>query len=236
MIEINLNPSAKKKSRAAASSSSSKFDFGATMGTLTSRFKDPWLLIAVAGVVLGIAGAGAQWFFQGRTEADLLERERVAVQDSARYAAVVAQRRAAEAQRDSIKRQIAIITQLDANRFVWPHVLDEISRALPTYTWLTSVAQSTRSAAAPATVAAGDSVPPAPVLGIRIIGLTVDVQALTILMKNLEASPFLQNVNLAGSEVALVDNKQVTEFTIDVQYSKPDPSVIRTVPLSVAVR
>ncbi len=233
-IEINLNPSARKKSRS-TSSSSSKFDFGATMGSVTSKFKDPWLLVAIAGVALGLLGAFGQWFLQERAETDLIARERVAVQDSARYAAVVAQRRAAEAQRDSINRQIEVIKQLDGNRFVWPHILDEVSRALPTYTWITSVAQSSRAIAAP-TVAVGDSAPPAPALGIRLIGITVDVQALTIFMKNLEASPFLQNVNLAVSEVALVEGKQVTEFTLDVQYSKPDPSVIRTVPLSVAVR
>lgn len=235
MIEINLNPSAKRKSRAAASSTASRFDFGAAMGNLTSRFKDPWLLFAVAGVVLGLAGAAAQWYFQGATERDLRARETVAVQDSARYAAVVAQRRAAEAQRDSIKRQLDIISLLDGNRFVWPHILDEVSRALPTYTWLTSVTQTSRGGA-PAAPAAGDSVPTPPPLALRVVGLTVDVQALTIFMKNLEASPFLQNVNLAVSELAVVENKQVTEFTIDMQYSKPAPGVIRTVPLSVAVR
>ncbi len=234
MIEINLNPSARKKSR--ATSSSSKFDFGATMGNVTSRFKDPWLLIAVGGVLIGLLGVGAQWFLQGRAETDLIARERVAVQDSARYAAVVAQRRAAEAQRDSINRQIEVIKALDGNRFVWPHILDEVSRALPTYTWITSVAQSNRVAAPAPVVVDGKTVPAPPVLGIRVVGITVDVQALTIFMKQLESSPFLQGVTLAVSEVALVEGKQVTEFTLDMQYSKPDPSVIRTVPLSVAVR
>ena len=230
MIEINLLPSARKKSR--SSPSASKFDMGAFTGNLTSRMKDPWLLVAIAGVVIGVAGVGAQWFFQGRAETALLERERVAVQDSARYAAVVAQREAAEAQRDSISRQIAVITALDSERFIWPHVLDEISRALPTYTWLSSVRQSN-----PAAVASPEAtVESTPTVAIRVIGLTVNVQALTVFMRQLEASPFLQNVTLVVSELTVVDEKEVTEFTLDINYAKPDASMIRTVPLSVAVR
>lgn len=230
MIEINLLPNTRKKSRA---SSSARFDFGAAMGNLSARFKDPWLGIAIGGWAVGLAATGALWFFQGRTESALKEREQVAMQDSTRYAAVVAQRRAAEAQRDSITRQIAIITALDGDRFVWPHIMDEISRALPTYTWLSSVAQANPAATANPEAAVDET---APTLNIRIIGITVDIQALTVFMKQLEASPFLENVTLAVSEVAVAEGKQVTEFTLDITYSKPDKSLLRTVPLSVAVR
>ena len=33
-----------------------------------------------------------------------------------------------------------IIKQIDNDRFVWPHIMDEISRSMPPYTWLTSLA------------------------------------------------------------------------------------------------
>ena len=29
--------------------------------------------------------------------------------------------------------------QIDSDRYVWPHLLDEVSRNLPSYTWLTSL-------------------------------------------------------------------------------------------------
>lgn len=231
MIEINLLSNARKRSRA---TSSAKFDFGAFAGSVSARFKDPWLGVAVVGMVVGLSAAGAMWFFQGRTEAALVERENIAVQDSSRFAAVVKQMGAAEAQRDSINRQIAVIRAIDGDRFVWPHVLDEVSRALPTYTWLSSVAQSNPTAAIPAdSVGDGGG---SPQVNLRVIGITVDVQALTIFMTQLEASPFLERVTLAVSEVAMAEGKQVTEFTLDMTYSKPDKSEIRTVPLSVAVR
>lgn len=230
MIEINLLPGARKKSR---SSGGSSVDVRALVASLGERFKDPWMGIAVGGVALGLLAIAGMFFIQGRAESALLEQERVAAQDSARFEGVVRATRLAEAQRDSIQRQMAIIAAIDGERFIWPHVMDEISRALPTYTWLRSVSQSNAATTvSPEAVAAGT----APKLTVRVIGLTVDVQALTIFMKQLEASDFLENVTLAVSEVTTVEGKQVTEFTLDLAYSKPPATSVRTVPLTIAVR
>lgn len=230
MIEINLLPNTRKKSRA---STSAKFDFGAAFGGLSARFKDPWLGVAIGGMAIGLGIVGLMWYTQGRTMSALQERETIAVADSARYASTVAQMRAAEAQRDSIERQIAVIAAIDGDRFIWAHILDEIARALPTYTWLNSVAQANPTASVSPEAALSGAVP---TIAIRIIGITVDMQALTIFMRELEASPFIANVTIASSEVAVAEGKQVTEFTLDMQYSKPDKSEIRTVPLTLAVR
>jgi Tfp pilus assembly protein PilN len=230
MIEINLLPGARKKK---GSSKSASLNLGAVFGDLASKLKDPWLAIAIVGVVIGLSASGAMYVFQSREAATLEEQQRVAVQDSTRYAAVLAQRAAATSQRDSIMRQIAVISAIDGDRFIWPHVMDEVARALPTYTWLRSVTQTSSSAPiSPEAAAAGN----APRLGLRIVAYTVDIQAVTIYMKNLEASPFLENVTLGVSDKAVTDGKEVTQFTLDMQYSKPDGSAIRTVPLSIAVR
>lgn len=230
MIEINLLPGARKKK---GSSKGASLNLGAAFGDLASKLKDPWLAIAIVGVVVGLVASGGMYVLQSREAATLEEQQRIAVQDSTRYAAVLAQRSAAEAQRDSILRQIAVISAIDGDRFVWPHILDEVARALPTYTWLRSVAQTSSSAPiSPEAAAAGT----APRLGLRIVAYTVDIQAVTIYMKNLEASPFLENVTLGVSDKAMTDGKEVTQFTLDMQFSKPDGSAIRTVPLSIAVR
>jgi len=128
---------------------------------------------------------------------------------------------------------MSVIAAVDAERFVWPHVLDEVSRALPTYTWLRSIAPSGAAAALSAEqIAAGEL----PVLGIRVIGVTVNLQALTQFMKQLEDSPFLANVTLAVSAVATVEGKEVTEFTLDLSYERPDPALLQTVPLPLSMR
>jgi hypothetical protein len=71
-----------------------------------------------------------------------VERERRAVEDSTRFKVVLAAKTKAEATRDSLYQQVAIIKSIDASRYLWPHLLDEISSSLPPYTWLTSVSQT----------------------------------------------------------------------------------------------
>jgi Tfp pilus assembly protein PilN len=121
--------------------------------------------------------------------------------------------------------------------------MDEVSRALPPYTWLTSVSQ-TNTSALPADEPAPDktggaaavdstSVPP---VHLRIVGQTVDIQALTRFMRVLEASPFLENVQLVKSTLIMIDGKEVTEFQLDASFERPDPSMIRTVPITLSVR
>lgn len=230
MIEINLLPGARKKRGA---SKGATFDVGALLEQLRGRFQDPWLLVAVGGVLLGGAITGLMWFTQSSTTKELAERERIAVQDSTRYAAVLAQRSAAEAQRDSLLRQIAVISAIDGDRFVWPHIMDEVARALPTYTWMRQLQQSNQTpVASPEAVAADGGAR----IAMRILAYTVDLQAVTIFMKNLEASPFLENVVLSSSESATVNGMDVHQFQIDLLYQQPDSTAIRTVPLSIAVR
>jgi hypothetical protein len=46
------------------------------------------------------------------------------------------QKRKQEVIRDSLQRQIATIKSVDGDRYIWPHVMDEVTKALPAYTWL----------------------------------------------------------------------------------------------------
>jgi Tfp pilus assembly protein PilN len=68
------------------------------------------------------------------------------------------------------------------------------------------------------------------------VGRTVDIQALTRFMKDLEASPFLTNVQLEHSELAIDLGKEVTQFQLTVGYSRPDTTVVRRVPLTLSVK
>ncbi len=159
MIEINLLPGADKKARKGSGSS---VNFGEIFKDLGSRVRDPWLISAVAGVVVGLVAIGAMWMYQSRREASLTEREQKAVQDSTRYASVIAERGKAEAQRDSVRKQIAVISAIDGTRLIWPHVLDEIGRALPPYVWLRSIAQTSIMPAKARCATTGSTVRSAP--------------------------------------------------------------------------
>lgn len=249
MIEINLLPSAGRK---AGRRSRGGPDVRALAAAVTARVKDPFLAGAVAAVLLGVAGTGALHLRYTARADDLAGREMQAVQDSTRYHAILAEKVTAEAQRDSIVQQLAIIRSIDNDRYVWPHIMEEVSRALPPFTWLTSVNQTSAIvsvAARPdsaalaangtpvdsAALAAAAAAPPPP-LQFRIVGHTVDIQALTRFMKLLEASPFVQRVQLARTDAAAVDGKQVTEFQLDAEYELPAPSAVRMVPVTLSVR
>ena len=71
------------------------------------------------------------------------------MQDSTRFGLMIKERRKVIAQRDEVLGQLSMIKSIDDNRFIWPHIMDEVSRALPPYTWLTSMAQTSAVPAPP---------------------------------------------------------------------------------------
>ena len=263
MIEINLLPGAKRTTHRGAN-----FAPGAALASLGANFKDKFLIFGIAGVVIGLGSIAGMYLYQSRQEAAVVTRESVAATDSARFAAVLTARSHAETTRDSVYQQLAIIKSIDDTRYTWPHLLQAINLAVPQYTWLISVTQTsaiaTTAASANDTSAAGrakaDSVKKAPggsvahttpasrrahadslfngvanTVTFRIIGQTVDVQALTQFMKSLEASPFIKNVQLTRSDLVTADSKEVTEFQLEAQTETPPAHLLQTVPLSIAV-
>lgn len=247
MIEINLLPRAGKKASRRSAAASGGSALGA-LASLRGKIRDPYLTGAMVSLVAAVAVIGFMHLQHMNQVTELTEVEQEAVQDSTRYAAILKEKYAAEAQRDSILTQLDIIRSIDNDRFVWPHVMEEVSRALPAYTWLASMHQTSAvvsRAARPDTAhvpgtpaavpAANPNAPPAP-MTFRIIGQTVDIQALTRFLKLLEASPFIQNVQLGKNEVADVRGTQMHQFQIDAEYEVPPPSAIRTVPVTLTVR
>jgi type IV pilus assembly protein PilN len=249
MIHINLIPGANKK----RASSKPSFNFGSFGGSLSGRVKDKMLIGTVASVVVAVLAVGYLYTSQIAYGSELDARKDRALSDSTRYANFLKERWHAESVRDTLLRQVNIIKSLDEDRYVWSHVVDEVSRALPQYTWLTSVAyngtpQGTVNVVATPKTAAPDTLHknarpkrieteiPREQVSVKLQGHTVDIQALTRFMKDLESSPFLSNVQLDRSELALELGKEVTQFQLTVGYNRPDTSAIRRVPLALPVR
>lgn len=248
MIQINLLPGSADRSKGG------KFQPAQILASLKERSSDRWLVAAVGSVVLAVATIAFMYSRQSSKMDGLEERELKAVQDSARYTAVLTAKRKAEATRDSLYQQLAVIKSIDDSRFLWPHLLEEISAAMPPYTWLTSVIQTS----APPNAAAWDTTAVKPKgdkdkeaaarkakadsllmaasqsTRFRITGHTVDIQALTRFMKSLEQSPFIRNVQIARSELVMTEGgKEVTEFVLEAESERPGPGIIQTVPLSL---
>jgi Tfp pilus assembly protein PilN len=270
MIEINLLPGDGKKKKRAKTATATKFEFNLKpppwLVGLTDKMTDKYMLGAVGAA--GASGALIVLMFISQTaRAALLDaRETKAVKDSAQYSAVLNAKARAEATRDSLYQQIAIIKSIDDQRYLWSHLMYEISSALPQYTWLREITQTsqprsvamadttakkpgssdttTSSAKSPreralerdrAKKARADSLfAAAKVVQFKIVGHTVDIQALTRFMKSLEASPFIQNVQLRQSDLVQTEGKEVTEFTLEAETQPPPPFAIKTVPLVVS--
>jgi Tfp pilus assembly protein PilN len=245
MIEINLSSGQGKKGKKggakgggrAGRASSGGRSFSLNLSGVFAKVTDPFLWSAIGGVGLSLATVAFMFTTQEARANGLAEAETKAVQDSTRYAAVIRDRRRAEAQRDSILKQLDVIRAIDDQRYIWPHLMDEVSKTLPIYTWITSVGQTSpvQMVVADSTRQAGDSAAPPP-LKFRLTGQTVDIQALTRYMRLLEASPFIEHVQLARSEAVLVEGKQVTEFHLDAEWQRPDPTLLRMAPVSLSVR
>ena len=251
MIEINLLPGSGKKARG----KSSGIALGGALSGIIAQVKDPYLMGTAAIVILAAVATVGLWGLQQSTSTRLDRELQTAVQDSIRFGLMIKERRKVLAQRDEVLGQLSMIKTIDDNRFTWPHIMDEVSRALPPYTWLTSMAQTSAvpppPGSEPPAPAAGPGRPAAPAgvtpqaaapdttpqrLTFRLIGQTVDIQALTRFMKDLEASPFIEDIQLIKSVTIIVEQREVTEFQLDAAWETPDPSVIRTVPVSLAVR
>lgn len=247
IIEVNLLPGAKKSKRGGGGGGKA-IDFAALGAAIFSKVKDKWLASAVACGVLAAVVVGMMFYTQRNREAGLKADEQKAVADSVQFAAVLQDRMTAQAKRDSALTQLMIIRAIDEDRLVWPHFLQEVSRALPIYTWLRQLAvtgtlQGINPAAAiktPPPVApdpkrpnrrSAEIVIPRDTVRVRMVGRTVDVQAFTRFMRSLEDSPFIEGVTMQRTAALVENGNNVTEFTIEVTYSRPDTMMLKRAPI-----
>lgn len=236
MITVNLRPGLKRK-RAGSPLA------GALAGVRAfgAKVKDPALLVAVAGWV-GVAGWLGYTWLTNTTELRALEpRLEQARAEHKRFQTFLDQKHKQEQIRDSLLAQIITIRSVDGDRYVWPHVLDEVTRAVPAYTWLVDISPVAAPPPPPQTAAQAkdkkqpiDTMPKA--VTFQLNGRTVDIQAYTRFLRNLEASPWITDVTPVSAQTIVEQERAVTAFTIRARYKQADSAYIRTVPLSQSVR
>ncbi len=236
MIEINLLPGLKRK----AAGGGARFKMP-NLGAVLSNVKDPWLLGAIAAGVVAIGGNAALYTLNTARLSRLTTVLAGVQSEKRRYDAVAAQKRQAERARDSLAAELAIIRSIDADRFIWPHLLDEITKALPQYTWVTQIQALSSAPAATTTTgtttgtASADAVAPTDTR-VSIDGRTVDIQAYTTFLRQLTASPWITDVMATRATTVIEQDRPVTEFNITLRYKRADSLYIRTVPLVESVR
>jgi len=191
--------------------------------SLLGAVKDPWL---IAGVVswLVVLGAMTPLFLRSRGQVEALRpRLEKALTDSGRYAGLVKAKLDYERARDSVVSQINVIRDIDKDRYIWPHILDAVAKALPPYTWLDGLQM--RASEGDTSLGAG----------FQISGKTVDLQAFTRFLRNLEDSPFIEGVAHGATGLVSEEGREVTTFVINARYQVPDSTQITLQPLAATL-
>lgn len=213
LIEINLAPgSAGARARRKAVS-------GLKMPALPTVKGDVRVVAGVGAAILVLGLVFAGYWRMGANRSTLEARVQQEVTDSIRFASTIELVRSVQARQDTVRQKIEIIRSVDTRRYVWPHLMDEISLAMPAYVWLSEIGSAE----------VADSLATGPVFTIQ--GSSGSTQSLTSFMKNLEASPFVDQVTLVTSEQEVLEGRTVQRFSLEARYRSPDPSAVVTVPL-----
>jgi type IV pilus assembly protein PilN len=242
MITVNLRPDLKRK-RARRNPLAGVVE-GIRGLSVGGKVKDP-LLLACAVSWVAVLGWLGYVFISTATQLNALEPQLEATRaEHKRFKAFLAEKRHQETIRDSLVAQIGVIRTVDGDRYVWAHLMDEVTKALPAYTWLVDMGNTSAAAVPAAAPAAGapsdstrsDSVATPAGVAFEVNGRTVDIQAYTRFLRQLEASPWITDVTPVSAQTVVEKERAVTAFTIRATYRQADSAYIRTVPLSESVR
>jgi Tfp pilus assembly protein PilN len=202
MIEVNLNPEAGRKRRRRRGLLSGR-GLASLRGGLGGR--EPWTTAAVAVVAVVLLGSGFLWLSQRSTASDIAERLATATTDSIRLSDLRALGDSLVARRQEIDDRLFLVQQLDGGRFTWPHILDEVSGALPEYAWLTSIKR----------------LAPAPSLRVEIQGIAAAPLIITDFIQRLENSFFIDNVQIKTTALQEIEGLAAQGFTLEIAYNQP---------------
>ena len=182
---------------------------------------DAWV-VACGLVASGAIGTAAYLVLAvSRELSDLEVAVGDALRDSARSAEDARLLLRLDNRRDSIIRRISMIEDLDATRYRWPHILDEVAAALPQGAWITGVASIA---------------PGGPQVRFQVEGRASDNFALTRFWNALEASFFIQDVQLVSTEhlerrdTGTDGNLSASyRFVLAAEYESPPEEVVEFV-------
>jgi Tfp pilus assembly protein PilN len=224
MIRINLLPGPQKKRRGGTG-------FRLASATdLLAKVKGSAMPGVIGAWVVGLVIIGGLWVLQSRQLAVLREDHARVEAEARRYRTLIREKRRAEGLRDSLVAEIQAIKVIDNERYVWPHILEEVTKALPDYTWLVSL----QSMAATFDDLADSTLPPP--VRFAIEGRTPDLSAYTRFVSQLSASPWVGAAEFGAVQSVLEDERPVQSFSVTVTFRTADSAFIRLAPIQESVR
>ena len=176
-------------------------------------------------IVLGSLGTSAQLIVRASEQVSQLD---AALGEAIRDSAQAAERMQAwlqqEGQRDSIAARLALIEEIDARRYDWPHLLEEIAVAVPEGVWITRIAN----------VPSGR-----PRIRFRVEGKALDNFILTRFWNALETSFFIRDVELLSTEHLVAQDPETDygartsyHFVLEADRADPPQEILNFVPFA----
>lgn len=221
MIEVNLHPSGEKRRRRGKGGLSGlEFempDLG-DLSVLEAFRTEPWRATFIVLLAAVLLGGGYLWYDQSARAEDLETRLEEARQDSARLADLRELSDSLTSRREEISRRVGLVRSLDDNRYVWPHLMDEVAAALPATAWLRGLKQQSGL----------------PDLQVQIMGTAARPLVITQYVRNLEQSPFVGDVQIVGSNKQVEDGVATQSFVLEITYSPPPRSAVSRSPVAAA--
>lgn len=220
MIEINLHPyqEKRKKGRGEGAGLRDRLPDLSEFRGLDAFREDPWQAAMVASIAVSALAILSLWFLQQSKESDLQARLEQARADSARLAELRTLTDSLTQRRRKLKQRIDFVRRLDQDRFVWPHLMDELSSALPEHAWLTRIVRTS----------------PQPDLRLRLEGMAPSPMTITQFIRALERSPYIARVRFEGSQREEGREGPAHSFRLTVQYGEPPAGIVPTEPLAAA--
>lgn len=203
MIRINLLATERRAAKAAAKG----FQAGQKITVIGSLI-----------LVLAAAGIGWRYWALGQQQASIERGIAAAQREEQRLATILKEVQEFEARRTRLEARVALIDELRKGQNAPVHIVDQISRAIPEMTWLTSLRQSG--------------------FDITIQGQCLTLTSLSDFVGNLEASRYFKRpVEIVDSAVIPGDGKSpdLIGFTVRGTFQMagvepPPPSTGRKAP------
>ena len=195
MIEIDLLPESLRPRQRLATDGDARGDLRI----------DVWGVALLILVLTIPPGTAALWWLQRNEALELGARLEAVDADSARLAELRAASDSLTEKSREIRERVALVEQLDRDRFAWPRLMDEISRALPPPAWLTSLRQLS----------------PPPGLSVELHGVAGHPLAITEFVRGLRMSEHITEVRIVGSQQQGLDPDRVARqaFTLVLRFA-----------------
>ncbi len=151
--------------------------------------------------LLLIIGLGAFYFFQKKAFDRENELLRIAQEEKSRLAYVTAALEELSAQKAALERKINLINSLIAQQDLAVRIMDDLSRNLPEWVWLTEVTYDTK--------------------GLQIKGKALSNNLIADYISSLEESPNLMNVSIISSVQRRTRRDEYMEFGLNASIERP---------------